>query len=364
MGSDNIVSDNKYVIIHEMYVNKKMSTNDIGRVFDVSYKTVCRWLKEYGISNRRSPLSDEEKEIIFRVYKKATETNTPLILDDLVTILNRSKITISRYARTLGMTDTTRSKKHYTNEDCGWSHEKIQYLLNNYQLVPYYIMEKELGFCEDKIRKMLQHCGLIKPIVQHYRLRKPTVWKNGHPKGMLGKHHTTDICDDMSKRIKDLWNNPNSVFNSDEFKQGQSDRMMEHHAKNKQSNPYSRTRSGKRPDLNNVFFRSSWEANYARYLNFLIEIGEINKWKYEPDRFEFTQINRGIRSYLPDFKIWDTSKSTPYYHEIKGWMDTKSKMRLNRMTKYYPHIKLVVIGRKEYMFISKLLLDVIPNWEA
>ena len=36
-----------------------------------------------------------------------------------------------------------------------------------------------------------------------------------------------------------------------------------------QSNPYSRTKSGKRKDLNNTYFRSSWEANIARFYNYL-----------------------------------------------------------------------------------------------
>ena len=35
------------------------------------------------------------------------------------------------------------------------------------------------------------------------------------------------------------------------------------------SNNYSRSKSGRRDDLGGLFVRSSWEANYARYLNFL-----------------------------------------------------------------------------------------------
>jgi hypothetical protein len=51
------------------------------------------------------------------------------------------------------------------------------------------------------------------------------------------------------------------------------------------------------------------------------------------------------------------------YHEVKGWMDAKSKTRLKRMAKYYPHVSLIVIGEKEYRQISKTVSSLIPHWE-
>jgi hypothetical protein len=131
----------------------------------------------------------------------------------------------------------------------------------------------------------------------------------------------------------------------------------------KNPNPYRQTRGGKREDLNDRYFRSAWEANFARHLNFLVENGDIMKWEYEPDTFEFTAIKRGTRSYLPDFKVWDTADAEPYYYEIKGWMDAKSKTKLKRMAKYYPDVKVIVIGKKEYTSLKKNLSGVIPNLE-
>ena len=131
----------------------------------------------------------------------------------------------------------------------------------------------------------------------------------------------------------------------------------------KQNTPYNRVRGGKREDLDNRYFRSAWEANFARYLNFLVGNGDIMKWEYEPDTLEFTAIKRGTRFYTPDFKVWDTADAEPYYYEIKGWMDAKSKTRLKRMAKYYPDVKVIVIGKKEYTSLKKNLSGVIPNWE-
>lgn len=126
---------------------------------------------------------------------------------------------------------------------------------------------------------------------------------------------------------------------------------------------YSRGKQGKRPDLDNRYFRSSWEANYARYLNFLVKQKNIHKWDYEVDTFFFDEIKRGTRSYMPDFKIWETESSEPYYIEVKGWMDDKSRTKLNRMAKYFPCIKIVLIQKKEYMEIQRKLKNLIPFWE-
>ena len=128
------------------------------------------------------------------------------------------------------------------------------------------------------------------------------------------------------------------------------------------TNPYSRTKSGKREDLDGMFFRSSWEANWARYLNLLKKSGNIYKWEYEADNFEFP-IKRGTRSYTPDFKIWDSEESEPYYHEVKGWMDSKSKTRLNRMAKYHPDTKIIVIGEKQYKAVARKCRYLIKTWE-
>jgi predicted nuclease of restriction endonuclease-like RecB superfamily len=127
-------------------------------------------------------------------------------------------------------------------------------------------------------------------------------------------------------------------------------------------NAYSRTKKGRREDLGEVFFRSSWEANYARYLNLLIQNKQIKKWEFEPDTFIFEKEIRGAKSYMPDFKITNNDESIEY-HEVKGWMDPKSKSKLKKFAKYYPSIKLVLIDSKEYRKLEKQYKTVLVNWE-
>lgn len=125
----------------------------------------------------------------------------------------------------------------------------------------------------------------------------------------------------------------------------------------------NRSRAGYRPDLGDIYFRSGWEANYARYLNYLKKQKLIYKWEFEPDTFYFNEIKRGVRSYLPDFKIWETAGSHPYYVELKGYMDSKSRTKIRRMAKYYPHLRLDVVRATQYNEIKSKMSSIIPNWE-
>ena len=101
-----------------------------------------------------------------------------------------------------------------------------------------------------------------------------------------------------------------------------------------------------------VYFRSKWEANYALYLDWLIAQKQIKAWEYEADMFMFEQIKLGTRSYRPDFKVF-TNDGLFEYHEVKGYMDSKSKTKLKRMAKYYPEVKLILIDKEYYADLKK-----------
>lgn len=120
---------------------------------------------------------------------------------------------------------------------------------------------------------------------------------------------------------------------------------------------------GKRKDLGNKYFRSCWEANYARYLNFLVSCGEINRWEYEPDTFEFVGIKRGTRFYTPDFKVFNNNGRV-VYHEVKGYMDARSATKLKRMAKYHPSVSIEVIDKKRYQALAGKVSGLIKHWEG
>lgn len=126
--------------------------------------------------------------------------------------------------------------------------------------------------------------------------------------------------------------------------------------------PHPKGKGGKRADLGNVYFRSRWEANWARYLNWLIQFGEVQSWAFEPETFEFKNIRRGTRFYTPDFRVVNKDGSVEY-HEVKGWMTPESRTRLKRMAKYYPAVKIIVIDKAYYRDVAKKVSACIPGWE-
>jgi len=179
----------------------------------------------------------------------------------------------------------------------------------------------------------------------------------GHPRGMLGKHHTyktrSRISVAHSGRIR-----PRS-----QVIQAMKTRLLKYGTL---ANPRPATtwRQGWRTiGGNRIYFRSRWEANYARHLELLKASGEVLLWEHEPETFWFEGIRRGCVSYLPDFRV--TLKSGEIeYHEVKGWMDPASKTKLKRMRKYHPSVVVVLIDTKRYRAISKTASRVIRDWEA
>lgn len=187
------------------------------------------------------------------------------------------------------------------------------------------------------------------------RRKDKDVWlRTPHPKGMLGKKHTNEtkskishfhkgkaipreqVLKSMKKRYQNGWTPP-SVNRS--------------------------WKSGRSEDLGNIFFRSRWERNYARYLNFLIKHKNIMKWEYEVETFWFDKIKRGVVCYKPDFKVYNNDGSIEF-HEVKGWMDPASKTKLKRMAKYHPKVKVIVIDGTAYKSLSKSKNLISKFWES
>ena len=126
--------------------------------------------------------------------------------------------------------------------------------------------------------------------------------------------------------------------------------------------PYQHIQGGWYINVNTcIWMRSKWERNYSAYLDWLKDIGEIQDWAYEPDEFEFP-IKRGTRFYKPDFKITNNNDGSIEYHEVKGHWTQKATTQVKRFRKYYPELKLVIIGKDEYKAIAEKSA-LIPGWE-
>ena len=269
------------------------------------------------------PITENEKQIIIDYYND--HTGEYLNLEALSRKINRPIISIQRVAREAGLTDGNRKA----------TDEFIEKVKNGVDL--YHKSER----FQNEVRQKLSLA------TQNYQK------ENGHPRGMLGKHHNKETKKKMSETHQQLFANM-----SYEEKHNIAMKAVQTRAKSRgygtTENAYSRCRGGKREDLNQ-YFRSSWEANIARVLNCL-----NIQWKYEYRRFFFDENIKGIASYQPDFYLSDYD----LWLEIKGWMDEKSKLRLELFSKQYPveNSKLIIIDEKLYYSIQDIY-GWIDNWE-
>lgn len=230
-------------------------------------------------------------------------------------------------------------------------------------------LAKELGRTRNFICRKARDLGLTNPnrkanSKQLEAVRRPKWNDRPHPRGALGLKHSEEAREKMSAASKLAWVTMKtfSIGNmSPEALQRSSDRTSQRMALQPAEKAYSRSKGGRRDDLGGMYFRSAWEANYARYLNWLQAKGEIERWEYEPETFWFLAIKRGVRSYKPDFKIWERGNS--YFVEVKGWMDDKSKTKLKRMKKYHPHIRVDVVDARQYASIKSKVSRLIRGWE-
>lgn len=111
-----------------------------------------------------------------------------------------------------------------------------------------------------------------------------------------------------------------------------------------------------------IYCRSTWEANFARYLQLLKEHKKILDWQHECKTFWFENIKRGVRSYLPDFFVINLDESN-YWVEVKGFYDSKSLTKIKRFRKYYPNEKLILVDKKWFAQNSNKLRGLIKDWE-
>lgn len=177
------------------------------------------------------------------------------------------------------------------------------------------------------------------------------------PHPMLGKQHTESARAKISQRSKKSWEN------SGDARRDMQSNMLRAVRIAAPEHPRGSWKAGWREiGGHRKYYRSRWEANYARYLQWLVNRGDILDWKHEPETFWFESIKRGVRSYLPDFRVWEIDGSSKL-HEVKGWMDARSRTTLKRMAKYHPGETIVLIKEKDYRAIANTVGRMIEGWE-
>lgn len=282
-----------------------------------------RGMKErLGLNAKIKPFTNEEKLKIEDFYKA---NHCEMDLEAFAQKLGRPKTSISRYAKSLDLTKKGRPLSKQAME------------------------KREKSSSE--YRKTDEYINIIKQnqisLLTYYA-------QNKHPRGMLNKHHTDDTKRRMSISHIEFAKNV-SFEEKHKIAMKAVKTKRKYGLFNTTSNAYSRCKGGFRQDIGQ-YFRSRWEANIARLLSFL----DV-EWEYESKRFDFENEDCDVLSYQPDFYLPQYDK----WIEVKGWMDNKSKKRLELFRTYYPEesSKLILIGETEYSLLEKQYLETIDNWE-
>lgn len=280
----------------------------VGARFKMAGQTAHRRLQSLGAVVPQNIFTDADRSRLLTEYEKHAAAGT---ISALARDMGRTKNFICRQARSLGLTDVHRKKPYLSATISTNARERIRV--------------------------------------------------NGHPRGMKGKSHSAETKQALSLINIGLW----AALSPEE-----QDNRVARQAEGRRaagSTPPGRVgvtwKSGWREiGPHRAFFRSRWEANYARYLEWLRARGEIQSWEHEPETFWFDGIKRGAMSYLPDFRVIERN-GLMAYHEVKGWMDARSKTKIARMGRYFPHIRLIVIDAKSYKTLARQMAPLIAAWE-
>lgn len=277
--------------------------------FGMCGQSVHERLVKLGAAKPINHFSAEERETLLAQYDAAADAGK---LDDLAKAMGRTKQFLARQARALGLTNPRRAKAYLAAQ----SQERM------------------------------------------------AAWHkiNPHPRGMLGKRHSDVTRQVISKKGEARW-----AAMTEEQQAAHILKQLKAREKNQTLHVSRANTTSWKAEWREIggvrkFFRSRWEANYARYLEMLRVDGKIDCWEHEPKTFWFEDIMRGSRSYLPDFRVVDADGNETF-HEVKGWMDSRSRTKIARMKKYFPEVSLIVIDSKEYNKINKYFRFIVPGWE-
>ncbi len=284
----------------------------VAALFDMCPQSVHERLRKSGYDEwKNRPWSGEENAVLLKDYHRAANACE---LDGLAAKMGRTKQFICRKAKDVGLTNPNRSK-----------------------------------------------AALSVSMSERF---KDWNANNPHPRGMLGKNHSADARSRIANGQKSRWDNMTTVERDAHWQKQISGRIA---AGDRPPQINQDSKKTWKSDWRNVgpqrcYFRSSWEANYARYLQWLVERGQIKSWEHEPYTFWFDGIRRGVCSYKPDFRVVENN-GVIVWHEVKGWMDDRSRVTLKRMSKYFPDETIILIDGKAYKSIQRKIGYTLPGWE-
>ena len=114
-----------------------------------------------------------------------------------------------------------------------------------------------------------------------------------------------------------------------------------------------------------VCLDSNYEYNYALFLDYLYDNGEIAGWIKNTTLFGFSEQveyrGRKQKSYRPDFIVF--MKDGRYeIHEVKGWINERSESVLKQFQKDYRDLTLKIITKDDILSLQNNFSEKLWGW--
>lgn len=250
-------------------------------------------------------------------------------------------------------------KSLYSNDDFKSGDGKLRKLCKelNRDLTTVVGKAKELGITNIKRKDSQQRLSFKSQMLKDWHKI------HEHPRGFLGGTHTPEMKEAQSKRLKKFFKKLPAAKKREFIKKAILAKIEKYGNIVPGGNSKVTWKQGWREiGGKRIYARSRWEANYARYLQWLKERKEISDWEHEPKTFWFDKIKRGAVTYLPDFKVIKMDGSH-FWVEVKGYMDPKSKTKISRFRRYFKDEKLEIKDAKWFQKNNRKLALIIKDWE-
>ena len=110
---------------------------------------------------------------------------------------------------------------------------------------------------------------------------------------------------------------------------------------------------------------SNYEYNYALYLDYLYDSGQIAWWIRNTTKFGFSEEveTRGRKQqyYRPDFIVFHKD-GTYEIHEVKVRMNERSETVLAQFAKDYRTLKVIVVNKDDMLSLQQQFKDKLWGW--
>ena len=113
---------------------------------------------------------------------------------------------------------------------------------------------------------------------------------------------------------------------------------------------------------------SNYEYDYALFLDYSYENGDIAGWVRNTTQFGFSEAveypnKRGstLKSHRPDFLVFNLDGSYEI-HEVKGWMNAKATAVDKQFRKDYPNLTYRMVDKEDILALQAEFKDKLLGW--